>query len=272
MESEEFRLRHAPPPSCDPVAAQALTLLNRLPRIVDVGAQTLGAGSHAYDALVNYCAVEIIGFDPLQERLAQRAEAEGTDHVTLLPYAVADGARHTLHINNDDATSSLFPLNVEGNKVFNHLSELHTVRVESLDTKTLDDVLPIGPVDFLKLDVQGAELMVLKGAKNTLKNTGVIHCEVEFYPIYEGQPLFHDVVSYLKDKGFYFIDFVEMSRYHYLNGQAGGARDRLLWADAVFFRDTAEPELRASQALIASVVYKKLSLAAHLLGSGNIIK
>ncbi|WP_155801843.1 hypothetical protein [Magnetospirillum molischianum] len=58
LESDEFKLNH--PRAV--LAAKAHGRLGRRPRIIDVGAQTLGPGSHIYDALMRYCEVEIIGF------------------------------------------------------------------------------------------------------------------------------------------------------------------------------------------------------------------
>jgi hypothetical protein len=107
----------------------ALALLGRTPRIVDVGAQSLGDGSHPYSPLDGVTPMDIIGFDPLADRLTEREQTEDVEGtLTLLPYAIGDGGQHTLYINNDDATSSLFPLNREHNSRFNHISTLETVR------------------------------------------------------------------------------------------------------------------------------------------------
>src|SRR5438105_4406586 len=78
-------------------------------------------------------------------------------------------------------------------------------------TRRLDDVLPPGPVDFLKLDVQGAELMVLQGGPATVAAAAVVHCEVEFSPIYAGQPLYADIHRALADHGFALIDFLNQA-------------------------------------------------------------
>lgn len=245
---------------------RALTLLGRPPRIVDVGAQSLGEGSHPYSPLDGVTPVDIIGFDPLAARLAERERGEdvhGT--ITLLPYAIGDGAVHTLYINNDDSTSSLFPLNTTHNAVFNHLSTLSTVRTEQVTTHPLDEVLPPGPIDFLKLDVQGAALMVLKGATASLARTAVVHCEAEFSPIYLNQPLYPEIQTVLAGSGFYLVDLLVPGRYHYLTESGGVASDRLLWADAVFFRETDDASALTAQALIAAAIYAKPTLAEHLL-------
>ncbi len=146
-----------------------------------------------------------------------------------------------------------------------HLSSLRGLRTEPITTRRIDDVLPQGPVDFLKLDVQGAELIVLQAGENTLSRTAVVHCEVEFSPIYTGQPLFPAVQEYLISRGFALIDLLIPSRYHYLTPSGRSAEDRLLWADAVFFLESNNPAILKIQALIAATVYRKPTLAEYLL-------
>src|SRR5271165_898242 len=71
MASDEFRMRNAPTAeSSAAIAAEARRALNRPVRIVDVGAQLLGP--HPYEPLQPYPPLEIIGFDPLAHRLAER--------------------------------------------------------------------------------------------------------------------------------------------------------------------------------------------------------
>ena len=262
VESEEFRMRNP----LEALATTAYARLGRKPRVVDVGAQTLGPGSHVYDALLHFCHVEITGFDPLGDRLAERAETEAQDDMTLIPCALGDGNRHTLHINNHDATSSFYPLNEEGNKPFRLLAQLHTVGTQGFETKRLDDVIAHDQVDFLKLDIQGAELLVLENAAKVLERTAVVHCEVEFSPIYRGQPLFGDVAAYLLKQGFYFLDFSTLGHYAHDNASGFEGNDRLMWADAVFLRESNAPEIRTAQALMAAIIYRKPALSAHLLG------
>ena len=107
--------------------------------------------------------------------------------------------------------------------------------------------------------------MILHGAEQTLTRTAAVHCEVMFSPMYIGEPLFPAVQQYLRSKNFELIDLLVSVRYHYLTPSGRGTPDRLLWADAVFFRETDDPETHRMQALIAAAVYQKPTLAEHLL-------
>lgn len=268
MASPEYLSRQVEKPDWTALGSRAHKLLGRNPRIVDIGAQTFD--DHVYSALTSHFATEIIGFDPLDDRLKERERKESDSRLTLLPFAIGDGSDHLLHINNEDATSSLFGLDHASNRNFNHLSTLFTVDTRTVSTRCLDDVLPDQDVDFLKLDVQGAEVMALSGAARTLTRTAVVHCEVEFLPIYSGQPLFGDVDRLLRAAGFQFVDFPVLKRYRYEQSpEALWGDDHLIWADAVYFRETSDPTTLAAQALIAAVIYRKLSLADHLLRKGD---
>ncbi len=56
-----------------------------------------------------------------------------------------------------------------------------------------------GP-EFLKLDVQGYELEVLKGAEKTLPQIQVILAEINLLDIHQNVPLLADVVAWLNDR------------------------------------------------------------------------
>lgn len=71
----------------------------------------------------------------------------------------------------------------------------------------------IDSVDLLWMDIQGAELMALKGARESLSGIKIIFLEVEFMEIYKGQPLFTDIKYFLNEHGFSLYDFAYFGRY-----------------------------------------------------------
>jgi FkbM family methyltransferase len=74
------------------------------------------------------------------------------------------------------------------------------VQAETLDNWCKKNSLK--EVDIMWIDVQGAELLVLQGAKKILKNTKIIMTEVGLKPYYEGHTLKPDIDKYLADLGF----------------------------------------------------------------------
>jgi len=107
-------------------------------------------------------------------------------------------------------------------------------KVLSLPMETLDDILlekKLKNASFLKLDVQGYEMEVLKGATETLKEVEVVMTEVSFLPYNRSGPLFNEVVQFMKDHEFVAYDICSLMRF-YLDGS-------LLQADVIFVRENS---------------------------------
>lgn len=84
--------------------------------------------------------------------------------------------------------------------------------VNKLKMITLDTILKeknIKNVDFMKLDVQGAELLILDGAKETLKNVEAVIMETQIIAYNEGAPDFAEVIDYMNKNGFKVSDIVD---------------------------------------------------------------
>ncbi len=94
---------------------------------------------------------------------------------------------------------------------------------------TLDNILKaysdFQNIDFLKLDVQGYELEVLKGAFHTLQHTEFVLMETSFIPINKGCPLIFEVITFMNEMGFRTFDFCSQIR----------RKDGTLWATDLLF-------------------------------------
>ena len=77
------------------------------------------------------------------------------------------------------------------------------INIEKVKTRTLDSWCEEHKIypDFLKIDVQGYELNVIRGYKDIHKLAGV-ETEVFFTPLYRHQVLFFDIYKNLNDQGF----------------------------------------------------------------------
>ena len=74
--------------------------------------------------------------------------------------------------------------------------------VEAIRLDTYCAQHEISSVDLLCMDVQGAELRVLKGLGEVLERVRYIITEIEITPLYYGQAIYAEVHGYLKASGF----------------------------------------------------------------------
>lgn len=82
---------------------------------------------------------------------------------------------------------------------------------QTIKTETADNFFRsqnLERIDFLKLDTQGTELEILKGAREylTAGKIAVVKTEVLFLPVYRNQCTFSDIDRFMKDQGFMFVD------------------------------------------------------------------
>lgn len=130
------------------------------------------------------------------------------------------------------------------------------VRTTSLDTFVREHDL--GPLDFIKIDIQGAELDVLQGGAGALGDVLLAVCEVEFVPLYREQPLYGDVDAYLRGHGYMLHKFLGVDGRVMKPLASHGTSiypEQMMWSDALYMRDIfALPMLRAEQLLKLAVL------------------
>jgi len=138
----------------------------------------------------------------------------------------------------------------------------------------LDDIPEVAGTDYLKLDTQGAELLILQGAQRLLQDVMVVHTEVEFVSIYKGQPLFAEVDQFLRQQGFVFHRFAGMQGRTFkpliADGNLSAALSQTLWSDAIYVKDFMRlAELPTAKLLKLAVIlhenYKSLDLVSVVL-------
>jgi FkbM family methyltransferase len=224
-------------------------------KIVDIGA-SLVDGKPPYLPLLRNGEADVVGFEPNPEALAKLNSLKGS-HETYLPHAVGDGRRQTLHVCLAQGMTSLFEPNRAVLERFHAFAVLAQVKEKrAIDTVRLDDIEETTGVELLKIDIQGAELMVFQNATDRLRGTLVVHTEVEFLQMYVGQPLFAEVEIFLRQQGFAFHRFFpEYSRVitpFVIDGDLSAGMSQLLWADAIFIKDYTRLEKYSDQQLLSA--------------------
>lgn len=185
-----------------------LVRLSRLPRfahidaVIDVGANI---GQFAYMAHVAWPAVPIHSFEPDPvsfrglEATCSRFAIPGTRQQAA---AASTQGSAVLHVQAERVNNSL--LERKGTDALEQVT---------VDCVTLDDVVPGGiRRALLKLDTQGTELDVLKGARETVKRCAAILVEASVIEAYEHATFLGDLMEELRGLGFVAFDIVDVLR------------------------------------------------------------
>jgi FkbM family methyltransferase len=226
--------------------------------ITDIGALFPGdLSAITYYRMLQGHRCKVIGFEPATEEIERLRALNLADHV-FLQDVIGDGSERTFHLCNYPMTSSLYEPDPEVLSRFLNLDPLvQVVKRRTVRTRRLDEIPEVAGTDFLKIDVQGAELDVLRGAKRMLQSVAVVHAEVEFVPLYHGQPLFADVDAYLRQAGFVFHCFRDINGRTFRPFLMANSWERpvnqILWADAVYVRDWKRMAALQEDQLWASV-------------------
>jgi FkbM family methyltransferase len=199
--------------------------------VIDVGANV---GQYGQSIRASGFRGPMLSFEPQLDAFTTLQATAATDPTwSVFKSAVGDhNGEIELNIAGNSLSSSVLPM--ESMHSTNAPESVY-VRTEKVPIRRLDDVLTeqntVGPY-HLKLDVQGFEGAVLRGATAALQQANALEIEMSFVPLYEGQTGFDDLYAQLRDVGFAFFDVVPGFR----------AKDgRLLQIDGLFVRENAAP-------------------------------
>lgn len=232
---------------------ESLLHLERKTKIVDVGAAKSG-DEPIYWAMLQAGQCHLIGFEP-DDGARLELQTRATENEVYLNHVIGDGMGAVFHICAHPAMSSLLAPNEEALKVFGALATMgKVVSTHPVMTSDLDSVIE-GHVDFLKLDIQGAELMALDGATRHLRECVAVQVEVAFTPIYHGQPGLGEIDRDLRVRGFipYRVKSMNGAKVEPGNASVNCVVD----ADFIYLKDLA------NLAAMSSSQLKHLAMVAH---------
>lgn len=153
-----------------------------------------------YDAL-KYSPVWWVDGDKRSFPVLQAAIADAPNHHAIRAVVADEVRKMTFNLANNEQSSSILDLGT-------HKEEHPDVVYEGsrVVTSTTIDILraegKIGDANYLNLDIQGAELMALKGATQYLDSVDYIYSEVNNAELYEGGCLVWELDEFLGDLGF----------------------------------------------------------------------
>ena len=140
------------------------------------------------------------------DRVAKEVRARGGRAEARIAVLGDDERNVTMH------ESSTKFMRDTGNSLFRQKTKSSLYQPVQRRMRMLDNVLaelPVPPpasVELLKLDVQGAETLVLQGAERTLRGARFLLLEMSLTVFNEGAPLFADVVAFLAQRGFVLVE------------------------------------------------------------------
>lgn len=189
--------------------------------------------------------LKAIGFEPDKQEfnnLIRTSNSQVTAYFNTALYEKK--ATVDFFIMRDRALSSILKPNREFLDNYPDSARYDILQTTQIEVDTLDNVLNSGAntdADFIKLDSQGSELSILKGASNILDSviTG-LQIEVEFAPLYQGQPLFSEIDEFVRKFGFQLFDFRPFFWKTSRGMQYGKPRGQIVSADALYLLDTGK--------------------------------
>ncbi|QGZ52514.1 FkbM family methyltransferase [Streptomyces sp. QHH-9511] len=197
----------------------------------------IDAGAHCgeYGTMLRRSGYQgrIVSFEPLSgPRGELRRRASPDPAWTVLPYALGDHTG-TIVMNvagNAGASSSVLPMLERHSRAAPHAGYTgeQTAEIRRLDDLWEQIVVP-GERVFLKMDVQGYEAHVLRGAGNHAADCLGIQTETSFVPLYEGGLLFNEALKLLQSE----LGLTPMS---VIPGFTDPQSGQMLQCDVVLFR------------------------------------
>jgi len=240
--------------------------------ILHIGAIPVGNDKEPFHELLTAFPGSQIAALDLNKDLCARLNRSAPRGMRYYPVALGrrEETRLLYEAHHPMCTSLLAP-NEPLLALYNDLVEYSGLKsTSSVDTVSLDRFATdhaLADVDFIKIDIQGAELNVFQGGTGTLRDVVAIVTEVEFVPLYTDQPLFGDVCEFLSEQRLMFHKFLWLAgralQPTIMNDDASFAVQHL-WSDAMFIRDVLSLSTLSPKKLL------KLAVLSHLYRSPDL--
>lgn len=207
----------------------ALLKHHKIDAILDIGANI---GQYGGEMRNLGFSGTIFSFEPMREAYSKLVKnASGDAKWQTFNYSIGEkDGQTTINVAKNSVSSSLL----------DHLPQLTEsapeaafVEKETIEIRKLDSIFPqlnlSGKNVYLKIDTQGYEEMVLRGASETLKTVKGIQIEMAFVPSYEGATTFEDMKNTLTSLGFTLVALE--------NGFYDRKTGKQLEVDGIFYRN-----------------------------------
>ena len=194
---------------------------------MDIGAYH---GEFTDRVLRHYPVEKVFLFEPYPDSVSfLQHRYQNEPRCVVHPYALSDqSGSASLHVLNKTDSSSLLDPAGDASTVLQR--EFHEVTQTPIEMRCLDEISSLAGLprfDLAKIDVQGAELKVLRGCGALLERIQAIYIEVNFSSLYQDGAVFCDTHAFLEQAGFKLGFMQEFRR---------NAEGVMIYANAYYFR------------------------------------
>jgi FkbM family methyltransferase len=167
-------------------------------KILHVGAHT-GEEHSVYTKLNAVKTIWVEAQPGLSENLSKYYQEDISQEVICAAVWSSNNVVMELNISNNAESSSLLEMKLHS-ELYPKISQISSIKIR---TRTLDSIISADDViDFINIDIQGAELEALKGAPRILEQVKWLYLEVNELELYEDCPLISDIDEFLELQGF----------------------------------------------------------------------
>lgn len=181
-------------------------LFNDIDGVIDVGANI---GQFAYMVHSVWPQIPIYSFEPDKECFIKLEETFKRFAVPgkCFPVAVSDQQGQSQFYLYDNRANNSFLLRQDGEQAVSR-----AITVPCITLNGLENEMSVLKCPMLKIDVQGFEMAVLRGATSLLKHCKYVQIEVSFQHAYQGNAHVADVFSAMREHGFSCFDILDLLR------------------------------------------------------------
>ena len=225
-------------------------------------------------------AVNVVGFEPdpaAYEKVKSSQEKEWRSVSLFLEGVSGTSGVRALYVPKDPQSASLLRHDPTIGLKFDKPQFFELARTEEVPTITLGEALERTHhpnIDYLKIDIEGAELEVFESSKNILEDVLAVKTEISFIPFRAGQPLANDVERHLLSLGFELMDIVGPAHWRrhgyivhpYYSGEVPPyTRAQIVQGDYLMFRSPRSLEGKPVKQVQLAIISMALGYFDHAL-------